>query len=72
MLNKKSNHASANSSGNKAGEFDVVCSWCGEVIRANAGATEEQMCLICHARMLNDYFRRLQRVSDERRISRRF
>lgn len=51
---------------------EVVCSWCGALIRANAAANEEQMCLICHARMLNDYFHRLRKVSDERRASRRF
>lgn len=51
---------------------NVVCSWCGAVIRSNAEESEEQMCLICHARMLNDYFQKLRRVSDERRASRRF
>jgi hypothetical protein len=51
---------------------NVVCSWCGAVIRSNAEETEEQMCLICHARMLNDYFQKVKRVSDERRASRRF
>lgn len=50
----------------------VVCSWCGAVIRSNAEENEEQMCLICHARMLNDYFQKVKRVSDERRASRRF
>jgi hypothetical protein len=51
----------------------VVCTWCGTVIRSNAEENEEQMCLICHARMLNDYFQRVRRVSDERRAaSRRF
>lgn len=54
------------------GHAVVVCSWCGAVIRSNAGTDEEQMCLICHARMLNDYFQRLRKVSDERRTSRRF
>jgi len=51
---------------------NVVCSWCGAVIRSNAEENEEQMCLICHARMLNDYFQKIKRVSDERRASRRF
>ena len=51
----------------------VICTWCGTVIRSNAEENEEQMCLICHARMLNDYFQRVKRVSDERRAaSRRF
>ncbi|HKR10970.1 MAG TPA: hypothetical protein VJT15_02845 [Pyrinomonadaceae bacterium] len=53
-------------------DYEVVCSWCGALIRSNAAASEEQMCLICHARMLNDYFQRLRKVSDERRTSRRF
>jgi hypothetical protein len=51
---------------------DVVCSWCGAIIRSNAEENEEQMCLICHARMLNDYFQKIKRVSDERRAPRRF
>jgi len=53
-------------------DFDVVCSWCGALIRSNAEIDEERMCLICHARILNDYFQRLRKVSDERRTSRRF
>ena len=53
-------------------DYEVVCSWCGALIRSNAVDDEEQMCLICHARMLNDYFQRLRKVSDERRTSRRF
>lgn len=52
--------------------YDVTCSWCGALVRSNAEATEEQMCLICHARMLNDYFQRIRKVSDERRTARRF
>jgi hypothetical protein len=50
----------------------VVFSWCGEIIRSYAEENEEQMCLICHARMLNDYFQKVKRVSDERRAPRRF
>jgi len=53
-------------------KHNVVCSWCGAIIRSNAEENEEQMCLICHARMLNDYFQKVKRVSDERRASRRF
>ena len=41
--------------------FNVACSTCGALIRANADANAEQMCLICHARMLNDYFQRLRK-----------
>ena len=41
--------------------FNVTCSWCGALIRSNADASAEQMCLICHARMLNDYFQRVRK-----------
>lgn len=47
--------------------FDVVCSWCGAVIRSSTSETSEQMCLICHARMLNDYFQRLRQSSNVKR-----
>ena len=40
---------------------NVACSACGALIRATADANAEQMCLICHARMLNDYFQRLRK-----------
>jgi len=43
------------------GAFEVVCSSCGILIRSSATASSEQMCLICHARMLNDYFQELRR-----------
>lgn len=74
MLTKKTNRREIQSLHQEgaANDQDVVCSWCGAVIRSNAGADEEQMCLICHARMLNDYFQRMRKVSDERRESRRF
>lgn len=71
MLSSKSN--SVNTGLNNARpNHQVVCSWCRAVIRSNAEENEEQMCLICHARMLNDYFQKVKRVSDERRASRRF
>jgi acetyl-CoA carboxylase beta subunit len=47
--------------------FEVVCSWCGAVIRSSTIENSEQMCLICHARMLNDYFQRLRQLGDEKR-----
>ena len=72
MLTKKSRDDRNLHDKRAAAEFDVVCSWCGAVIRSSADAAEEQMCLICHARMLNDYFQQLRKVSDERRASRRF
>ncbi|HJT26549.1 MAG TPA: hypothetical protein VJ784_03990 [Pyrinomonadaceae bacterium] len=46
-------------------KFDIICSWCGALIRSTNMELPEQMCLICHARMLNDYF---QRVSKKPRI----
>jgi hypothetical protein len=47
----------------------VLCSSCGAVVRSSAQVEEEQMCLICHARSLNDYFQNLRRKSDEKRNS---
>ncbi|HEY3580133.1 MAG TPA: hypothetical protein VGK82_06295 [Pyrinomonadaceae bacterium] len=40
------------------------------MIRSTNIETPEQMCLICHARMLNDYFQRLRQVSNEKRRGR--
>jgi len=37
------------------------------VIRSSNTETAEQMCLICHARMLNDYFQRLRQLSNTKR-----
>ena len=45
----------------KPGHFDVFCSSCGALYRSSAAAESEQVCLICHARMLNDYFQELRR-----------
>jgi hypothetical protein len=47
--------------------YKVICSWCGTVIRSSTSDTPDQMCLICHARMLNDYFQRLRQLSDEKK-----
>jgi len=41
--------------------YDIICSWCGAVIRSTTMELPEQMCLICHARMLNDYFQRVRK-----------
>jgi hypothetical protein len=51
--------------------YDIICSWCGALIRSTTVELPEQMCLICHARMLNDYFQRLRKTSGERRTTRR-
>jgi hypothetical protein len=51
----------------KPTQYEVVCSWCGTVIRSHAHDDTERMCLICHARMLNDYFHTLKKRSDEKR-----
>lgn len=72
MLTKKTRESRNLHKERATAGFDVVCSWCGAVIRSSADADEKQMCLICHARMLNDYFQRLRKVSDERRALRRF
>jgi hypothetical protein len=57
----------ANKPGNSKPAYDIVCSWCGALIRSSNIDTPEQMCLICHARMLNDYFRRLRQLGSEKR-----
>lgn len=44
--------------------YQVICSWCGALIRSTNVELPEQMCLICHARMLNDYFQRLRKKPD--------
>lgn len=73
MLSNKNNRSNERLAHPARPNQQVVCTWCGTVIRSNAEENEEQMCLICHARMLNDYFQRVKRVSDERRAaSRRF
>jgi hypothetical protein len=52
----------------KSVAFDVTCSWCGALIRSATMELPEQMCLICHARMLNDYFQRIKKkAADFRR-----
>ncbi|HEX5965804.1 MAG TPA: hypothetical protein VFY51_07720 [Pyrinomonadaceae bacterium] len=71
MLSKKNNRTNEGLKSARP-NHNVVCTWCGAIIRSNADQNEEQMCLICHARMLNDYFQKIKRVSDERRASRRF
>lgn len=47
--------------------YEVACSWCGALIRSSSNEGPERMCLICHARMLNDYFQRLRQISGEKR-----
>jgi hypothetical protein len=61
-LSKNIRQKKAKSLGGAASsELEVVCSWCGALIRSSSQADVEQMCLICHARMLNDYFQELRR-----------
>ena len=57
--------------GTTPNSFNVTCSWCGALIRAHAEAAAEQMCLICHARMLNDYFHRLRKLDGGDRLESR-
>ena len=46
-------------------QFQIKCSWCGVLIRANTAKDSEQMCLICYARMLNEYFQKVRNRRDE-------
>jgi ribosomal protein L37AE/L43A len=38
-------------------EFQVVCAWCGALIRHSRRKNSLGMCLQCHARMLREYTR---------------
>ena len=49
---------------NQTDQFEIKCSWCGRAIRVDTVKDSEQMCLICYARMLNEYF---QKVRNRRR-----
>lgn len=40
--------------------FPVLCVWCGATIRTDPEGDLRRMCLICHARMLNNYFRNVR------------
>ena len=46
-------------------KLEVLCSWCGAVISSDA-VGEERMCVICHARLLNEYFHNIKKGSDEK------
>ena len=46
----------------KAARYEIRCTWCGALIRSSTEELPEQMCLICHARMLNDYFQKVKRT----------
>ncbi|HYV83724.1 MAG TPA: hypothetical protein VE931_09430 [Pyrinomonadaceae bacterium] len=50
-------------------KYNIICSWCGALIRSTNIELPEQMCLICHARMLNDYFQRLKKTNRTERGS---
>jgi hypothetical protein len=41
-------------------ESPVNCSSCGALIRGNPSQTPEKICLICHARLLNDHFQKVR------------
>jgi DNA-directed RNA polymerase subunit RPC12/RpoP len=41
-------------------ESSVNCSSCGAPIREGASRTPENICLICHARILNDHFQKVR------------
>jgi hypothetical protein len=50
-------------------EVPVVCSSCGALIRATHPADGDPLCLICHARVLNEYLHNLRERSDGKRVS---
>jgi uncharacterized Zn finger protein len=45
----------------------VTCSACGAVTRSSISSEADHICLICHARMLNEKFHSPKKRSDEDR-----
>jgi len=45
----------------------ISCALCGALIKSNINDDAEQLCLFCHARMLNEKFHSLKKRSDEDR-----
>jgi len=45
----------------------ISCASCGALIKSNINDDVEQLCLFCHARMLNEKFHSLKKRSDEDR-----
>ena len=45
----------------------INCASCGALIRSNINDDVEQLCLFCHARMLNEKFHSLKKRSGEDR-----
>lgn len=63
-LSKKAvSHSNHEADGAFPFRFKIVCSWCGTLIRSGTQAEGEQMCLICHARLLNDYFQKIRKLN---------
>jgi len=60
-LSKRIYPRNSNLERSKQPVFNIICSWCGALIRTANMELPEQMCLICHARMLNDYFQRINK-----------
>jgi hypothetical protein len=42
-------------------KYEIICSWCGALIRSLPLSCRSRCALICHARMLNDYFQRINK-----------
>jgi hypothetical protein len=40
---------------------DVVCAWCGHLIRRGAAKATKRMCQLCFARMMREHSRAHQR-----------
>jgi hypothetical protein len=53
------------------GGFQVLCVWCGAVIRHDGVKESRGMCLECYARMLHDYNRRDFRADAATKASQR-
>ena len=53
--------------GSSESDKRVICSSCGAVIGSSLSSEAAQICLICHARMLNEKFHSPKKRSDEDR-----
>ena len=56
-------------SGIPESEFQAMCSSCGVLIRSMHPDETDPLCLICHARVLNDYLHNRLERGDGKRIS---
>jgi len=65
-FSKKVTRKSGSNLGSGESDEGIICSSCGVGIRSST-SSEDQICLICHARILNEKFHSPKKRSDEDR-----